>query len=104
MNLTLAILAAVVGLLPAHAAAHEERLIVGRVEIAQPARKMLVVRDTERDEQRRLEVNPETEILVCRRAPDLGVLRPGASVRAMYLDRAGALPEAQSILLLHQGK
>jgi hypothetical protein len=104
VNLVLTMLVAVVGLWPARAAAHEERLIVGRVELAEPARKVLVVRDRQRGERRRLEVNPETEILVCGRVPDLGALRPGASVRATYLDRAGGQPEAQSVLVFGQGK
>ena len=104
MKAAFVILVAAVGLWPTRAGAHEERLIVGRVELAEPARKALVVRDRERGELRRIEVNPETEILVCGRLGNLGALRPGASVRATYLDRAGGQPEAQSILIFGQRK
>ena len=65
--------------------AHEERLLVGRVEAIQPAQKLLVLVDAKGGQRRRLEVNPETEVIACRSLAGLGVLRPGAMVRVKYL-------------------
>jgi hypothetical protein len=93
-------LLAAVALWPAWGWAHEERLIVGRVETIEPARKLLVVVDVQRGERRRLEVNQETEVIACRAGVGLTALRPGELVRVKYLDRAGAEPDARSILLL----
>jgi hypothetical protein len=98
------LLAAAIGLWPALAAGHEERLLVGRVEQMEPARRLLVVVDTQRGERRRLEVNQETEVLTCRWGADLDALGPGGLVRVKYIDRAGAEPEARSILLLRPGR
>ena len=80
--------------------AHEERLLVGRVESVERARKLLVVADAQGGERRRLEVGPETEVIACGTRSGLAVLHAGAMVRVKYLDRAGAASEAQSILLL----
>jgi hypothetical protein len=80
--------------------AHEERLLVGRVEAVEPARKLLVVVDAKGGARRRLEVNPETEVMACRSSAGLGVLQPGAMVRVKYLERAGAPSEVKSVLLL----
>jgi hypothetical protein len=88
------------GLHPAPGVAHEERLVVGRVETIEPARKLLIVADTQGGERRRLEVNPETEVLVCRVNAGLDVLQPGAMVRVKYLERAGGPSEVKSLLLL----
>jgi hypothetical protein len=88
------------GLLAAPGGAHEERVLVGRVETIEPARKLLVVADTPGGGRRRLEVNPETEVLVCRTNAGLDVLRPGVTVRVKYLERAGGASEVTSLLLL----
>jgi hypothetical protein len=95
-------LAAVVaiGLMPGAAAAHEERLLVGRVETIEPARKLMVVVDTQGGERRRLEVNPETEVIACRTSAGLSVLHQGALVRVKYLERAGRPGEVRAVLLL----
>ena len=100
----LALLAvAMLGLWPAEARAHEERLLVGRVETIEPGRKVMVVVDTQAGERRRLEVNPETEVMVCRTSAGLAVLHPGATVRVKYLERAGSVGEVRSVLLLEGG-
>ncbi len=104
MRWGVAALIAAVGLGPAPAWPHEERLLIGQVEVVEPARRLLVVVDTQRGERRRLEVNQETEILICRAGVDLGALGPGGLVRVKYLDRAGGEPEARSILLLRPGR
>lgn len=88
------------GLWPVPGRSHEERLLVGRVEVVEPARKLLVVNDARRGERRRLEVNQETEVLVCGTAAGLAVLRPGELIRVKYLDRPGVEPEVRSILRL----
>lgn len=80
--------------------AHEERLLVGRVETIEPARKLLVLVDTQGGARRRLEVNPETEVIACRTSAGLAVLTPGSLVRVKYLERAGGASEARSVLLL----
>ena len=90
----------VLGLVPEPAVAHEERLLVGRVEAIEPARKLLVVVDAQGGERRRLEVNPETEVVACRASAGLTVLYPGATVRVKYLERAGGPSEVKSVLLL----
>jgi len=92
--------ALVLSLLPGSGVAHEERLLVGRVEAIEPARKLLIVVDTQGGERRRLEVNPETEVMACRTNAGLGVLQPGATVRVKYLERAGGPSEVKSVLLL----
>lgn len=94
----LAILA--LGAWPGTGGSHEERLLVGRVEAIEPARKLLVLVEAGGGGRRRLEVNPETEVIACRGSAGLGVLRPGALVRVKYLERAGAPSEAKSVLLL----
>lgn len=98
------LLVAALGLWPAIGGAHEERLLVGRVEVVEPARRLLVVVEAQRGERRRLEVNQETEVLVCRTGVDLGAVGPGGLVRVKYVDRAGVEPEARSILLLRPGR
>jgi hypothetical protein len=80
--------------------AHEERLLVGRVESIEPARKLLVLVDAGGGARRRLEVNPETEVIACRGGAGLGRLQAGALVRVKYLERAGGPSEATSVLLL----
>jgi hypothetical protein len=89
---------------PACGWAHEERLIVGRVELIEAGQKLLVVSDVQRGERRRLEVNQETEVLACRAGAGLAAVRPGELVRIKYLDRAGAEPDARSILLFGPGR
>jgi hypothetical protein len=103
MSRRAALLAAVLLLLgvgPGVGVAHEERLLVGRVEAVEPARKLLVLIDAKGGARRRLEVNPETEVMACRSSAGLGVLQPGAMVRVKYLERAGAPSEVKSLLLL----
>jgi len=94
------LVALALGACPGTGAAHEERLLVGRVEAIEPARKLLVLVDARGGGRRRLEVNPETEVIACRSSAGLGVLQPGAMVRVKYLERAGAPSEAKSVLLL----
>ena len=84
--------------------AHEERLLVGRVESLERARKLMVVMDAQGGERRRLEVGPETEVVACGTRAGLALLHAGAMVRVKYLDRAGAASEAQSVLLLGGSK
>ena len=91
------------GLWPGHAGAHEERLLVGRVETIEPGRKLMVVVDAQGGARRRLEVNAETEVIVCRTSAGLAVLHPGATVRVKYLERAGSPGEVRSLLLLGGG-
>jgi hypothetical protein len=93
------ILGVVLALWAAPAWPHEEVLLVGRVEIVQPDRKLLVVSEGRGGQRRRLEINQETEVLVCRTRSDLTLLQPGALVRVSYMDRPAG-PEALSILLL----
>lgn len=95
-----AALMASVALAPAPTRAHEERLLVGRVEVLDPARKLLVVTDHRGGERRRLEVNEETDVMMCRTLAGLDGLPAGALVRVKYLDRPGAEPEVRSILFL----
>lgn len=92
--------ALVLWLLPGSGVAHEERLVVGRVDTVDPARKLLVVTDTQGGGRRRLEVNAETEVVACRASAGLAVLYPGATVRVKYLERAGGPSEVKSVLLL----
>jgi hypothetical protein len=89
-----------IGLGPAAGVAHEERLLVGRVEAIEPARKLLVLVAVQGGERRRLEINPETEVVACRTRAGLAVVQPGALVRVKYLERAGGPFEARSVLLL----
>jgi hypothetical protein len=95
-------LAAVVllSLCPGWARAHEERVVVGRVETIEASRKLLVVVEMQGGAHRRLEVNPETEVMACRTSAGLAILRPGATVRVKYLERAGSPGEVRSVLLL----
>jgi hypothetical protein len=106
MRLVAAVLAAVLmqALWPGPARAHEERLLVGRVEAIEPARKLMVVVDTQGGARRRLEVNAETEVMACRTRAGLAVLHPGATVRVKYLERAGSPGEVRSVLLLGAGR
>jgi hypothetical protein len=92
--------ALVLALWPRPGAAHEERLLVGRVETIAPARKLLVLVDAQAGKRRRLEVNPETEVIACRTGAGLAVLHRGAMVRVKYLERAGGPLEVRSVLLL----
>lgn len=78
--------------------------MVGRVETVEPGRRLLVLVDAQRGERRRLEINQETEVLICRAPADLGALGPGELVRVKYVDRAGTEPRAQSILVLRPGR
>jgi hypothetical protein len=98
------IVALVVGIWPCGGAAHEERLLVGRVETIELARKLMVVVDAQGGARRRLEVNSETEVIACRTSAGLAVLRPGATVRVKYLERPGSPSEVTSVLLLGGGR
>ncbi|MBI1846377.1 MAG: hypothetical protein HY294_05255 [Candidatus Rokubacteria bacterium] len=94
------LVAAVLGTWPVVGGAHEERLLVGRVEAIEPVRKLLVLIDAKGGARRRLEVNAETEVMACRSSAGLGALQPGIMVRVKYLERAGAPSEVKSVLLL----
>lgn len=80
--------------------AHEERLAVGRVEVIEPARRQMVLADAQSGSRLRLEVNPETDVVVCRTTAGLAAIPVGALVRVQYLDKAGEEPEARSVLVL----
>ena len=77
--------------------------MVGTVVQVEPARRLLVVKDARRDERRRLEVNAETEVLICGSTTGLASLAAGHLVRVKYLDRAGSAPEVLSVLVLGSG-
>ena len=85
---------------PSWTSAHEERLVIGRVEVVDLAKKVLVVRDPERDRTVRLTVDPETEVRRCRHGTSLAAVPTGARVRVKYLDKPGGAFEALSILIL----
>jgi hypothetical protein len=87
------------GLGAAMAWAHEERLVTGRVERVDPAARRLVVTDAEQGRRVRLEVTPETDVLLCQAGRGLAAVRSGAPVRVTYLERAGGAPVAQSIVV-----
>ena len=93
------VVAVLLGLSSVPGRSHEERLLVGRIETIEPAKKLLVV-DGQGGERRRLEVNPETEVIACRAATGLAALQPGAMVRVKYLERAGSASEVSSVFLL----
>lgn len=97
-------LLALIGLMPAPAAAHEERLLVGRVETIDIARGRLVVVGAEGSERRGLEMTPETEALACRAVPGLVAVGTGARVRVKYVEKAGSPSRAESILVLGGGR
>jgi hypothetical protein len=94
---------ALLGLFPAAAAAHEERLVIGRVETIDPARRLLVVVGVDGGERRRVELTPETEVLACRVAAGLAAVSAGGHVRVKYLEKAGSPSRAESILMLGGG-
>ena len=94
------VLLVVVVVWPAVSGAHEERLLVGRVETIDLARKLLVITRADGAARQRLEVTPETEVIACRSVTGLGAVRAGGLVRVKYLEKPGSPPEAQSILLL----
>ena len=77
--------------------------MVGTVVQVEPARRLLVVKDARADERRRLEVNTETEVLICGSTTGLASLAAGHLVRVKYLDRAGSAPEVLSVLVLGSG-
>lgn len=99
-SVAVALLAALGALGPGPARGHEERLMIGTVVQIEPARRLLVVKDARRDERRRLEVNTETEVLICGSATGLARVSAGSLVRIKYLDRAGSAPEVLSVLVL----
>ena len=99
-----ALLLMLVECVPAPVAAHEERLLVGRIETIDAARRRLVVVAAEGSERRRLEVTPETEALSCRAAAGLATVSAGASVRVKYVEKAGSPSRAESILVLGAGR
>ena len=84
--------------------AHEERLLVGKVETIDLARKLLVVTRVDAAARHRLEVTPETEVIACRSVTGLGAVRAGGLVRVKYLEKAGSPLEVQSILVLGGGR
>jgi hypothetical protein len=99
-----AVLVVLIEFLPAAAAAHEERLLVGRVETIDPARRLMVVVGADGGERRRLSMTPETEALACRAVPGLAAVSRGALVRVKYVEKAGSPSRAESILVLGSGK
>ncbi len=84
--------------------AHEERLVVGRVERVDLERGVLVVQDPERDRTVRVIVDADTEVRRCRAGLGLRGVKPGAKVRVKYLDRASGPLETLSLLVLQRGK
>jgi hypothetical protein len=99
----IAALLMLLGLFPVVAAAHEERLLVGRVETIDPVRRLLMVVGADGGEGRRLEMTPETEVLACRVVPGLAAVSRGGLVRVKYLEKAGSPSRAESILVLGGG-
>lgn len=99
-RLVAVVLMGLLWLLPGGSEAHEERVTVGRVELIEAARQLLVVADARTGERRRLAVDPETEVLICRSGASLAALHRGGVVRVKYLDRPGGEPEAQFIFEL----
>ena len=97
-------LTALIELVPVSVGAHEERLVVGRVETIDVARGRLVVVGAEGSERRRLEVTPETEALACRAATGLAVVSAGTLVRVKYVEKPGSPSRAESILVLGSGR
>jgi hypothetical protein len=95
---------ALLALFPAAAAAHEERLVIGRVETFDPVRRLLVVVGADGGERRRVELTPETEVLACRVAAGLAAVSAGGHVRVKYLEKAGSPSRAESILVLGGGR
>ena len=85
------------------AVAHEERLVVGRVDRIDVGGKTLVVQDPERDRNVRLTIDAETEVRRCRAGLGLAAVRPGDRVRVKYLDRGTTL-ELLSVLTLKDAK
>jgi hypothetical protein len=85
---------------PRRSEAHEERLMVGRVERIEPTRGILTVGDARSGERRQIEITPETEVIICQTRAPLAAVWTGARVRVKYLDRRGGEPEAQSIFLI----
>lgn len=82
------------------ASAHEERLVIGRVERVDLERKVLVVQDPERDRTVRVIVDTDTEVRRCRAGLALRGVKPGARVRVKYLDRASGPVETLSLLVV----
>lgn len=80
--------------------AHEERLVIGRVERLDLGARLLVVQDPERDRTVQITLDPETEVRRCRLASGLATVRPGAKVRVKYLDRGGGVFHTLSLLVL----
>ena len=97
-------IAVIAGLGAGDAMAHEERLLIGRVERIDPGRRLLIVADGQGGERRRIDVDTDTEVIVCRTGAPLMAIHAGALVRVKYLDRPGAQPEAQSILVLGEAR
>jgi hypothetical protein len=95
---------ALLGFFPAAAAAHEERLLIGRVETIDLVRRLLVVVGADGGERRRMEMTPETEVLSCRAVPGLAAVSAGGLVRVKYLEKAGSPSRAESILVLGGGR
>ena len=93
-------LLALLGAWPTASVAHEERLLVGRVETIDLARKLLVITRADAAARQRLEVTPETEVIACRSVTGLGAVRAGGLVRVKYLEKPGSPLQVQSILLL----
>jgi peptide deformylase len=86
------------------AMAHEERVVIGQVQVIDVGKNVLVVQDPERDRMVRLVVDAETQVQRCRRGLALTALQVGAQVRVKYLDRPGSALEALSILILANPK
>lgn len=85
---------------PSWTSAHEERLVIGQVEAIDLAKKVLVVRDPQRDRTVRLTLDAGTEVRRCRHGTSLAAVPAGAHVRVKYLDQPGGGFEALSILML----
>lgn len=80
--------------------AHEERVVIGRVQVIDLTKKVLVVEDPERERTVRLTVDTDTEVRRCRHGLPLASVPAGARVRVKYLDRPGGGLETLSILML----
>lgn len=86
------------------ALAHEERLVIGQVQVIDLKRNVLVVHDPERDRTVRLVLDAETQVQRCRRGLPLASVQAGSQVRVKYLDKPGGGLETLSILMLPDRK
>lgn len=89
-----------VGFCSSSAWAHEERLVIGQVQVIDLTKNVLLVHDPERDRTVRLAVDADTQVRSCRRGLPLAAVQVGTQVRVKYVDSPGREFETLSILAL----